>query len=106
MKIIITWVLLISFAFSTVHEYAFALYDENHCNISEYTDEFSFQGEHHNEDEMEHDICDVHFGYHHAMMLPQNNVLIEILYTKENLLSHKKEYHFNSTIDFFRPPRA
>ena len=99
MRIIITLALLFSFAFSTVHEYAFAFYDENHCSVSEYVDELSAPSKH-------DDICDTHFEYHHAAMFPQQRVELPRLHINESPQIHKENYFFLTAIDLFRPPRA
>ena len=98
MRILITLALLFSFAFSTVHEYAFAFYDENHCSVSEYVDEIEAPSEHHD------DICDSHFEYHHAYILPQASIVLgkEKLDTKP--LFHDESYAFSAHFDYIKPP--
>jgi hypothetical protein len=97
MKIIITLALLFSFAFSTVHEFAFAFYDEEHCSVSEYVDEINAPSEH-------DDICDTHFEYHHAFILPIQTVSIytKNMTSKPNL--YKEEYKFLADLNFIKPP--
>ena len=99
MKIIITLALLFSFAFSTVHEFAFAMYDENHCSVNEYVEELNAPSNH-------DDICDTHFEYHHAAMFPQSKLTLPKLYLNETPLLTQEEYFFLSSIELFRPPRS
>jgi len=97
MKIIITLALLFSFAFSSVHELAFAFYDTEHCSVNEYAQELESPSGH-------DDICDTHFEYHHAFLLPSEIVLAttKTITTKSNL--YKEEYKFLADLDYPKPP--
>lgn len=66
LKSIVILVLLFMMGFSIVHEYAFAFYDEDHCSAAEYVSELDAPGSH-------GDICDIHFEYHQAFLLPSQN---------------------------------
>jgi len=97
MKIIMTWAILFSFAFSSVHEFAYAFYDEDPCSVSEYVDEIAAPSQH-------DDICDSHFEYHHAYILPQVNVLISQTDLNTKPLLNKESYTFQANLDFMKPP--
>ncbi len=99
MKIIIILALLFSFAFSMVHEYAFAFYDEDHCSVSEYVDEFDGPSEH-------DDICDTHFEYHHAFILPIQESYLQATKITTKPTSYKEEYKFLVDLNFIKPPIA
>jgi len=99
MRIFITLALLFSFAFSTVHEFAFAYYDTQHCSVSEYVQEINAPSSH-------GDICDIHFEYHQASLLPQNSIDLPRLTLTERPLVLKEYYYFLSPIDHFKPPRT
>jgi hypothetical protein len=98
MKIIITLAILFSFAFSSVHEFAFAFYDNEHCSVSEYAQELESPSGH-------DDICDTHFEYHHATMFPQSSTKIQKIYLNNSPSIQKENYFFLTSIDLFRPPR-
>jgi len=97
MKIIITLALLFSFAFSTVHEFAFAFYDTNHCSVSEYVDELDSPSKH-------DDICDTHFEYHHAYLLPQTDIVLHKNSENSKPTFYKESYKFLANLDFIKPP--
>ena len=98
MRIIITLALLFSFAFSSVHEFAFAIYDENPCSVSEYVDEIQSPNSHHD------DICDTHFEYHHAFLLPSEIVLARTNKMTRKPNFYKEEYKFLADLDYPKPP--
>jgi hypothetical protein len=58
-----TLALLIAFAFSMLHEYAYAALDDDHCSVQEYVHELSQPSDH-------GDICDTHYEYHTSYLLP------------------------------------
>jgi len=97
MKIIITLALLFSFAFSTVHEFAFAFYDEDHCSASEYAQEIESPSKH-------HDICDTHFEYHHAYLLPQTQIHLHKYNKNTKPTFYKESYKFLAHLDYIKPP--
>jgi len=97
MRILITLALLFSFAFSTVHEFAFAFYDNDHCSVSEYTDELSAPSGH-------DDICDTHFEYHHAYLLPQQSLVLTKTYVNTKPIFYTESYTFVVDLDYPKPP--
>lgn len=98
-KSMLPLILLFVMSFSLVHEYVFASYDNNHCSVSEYISELEVPSGH-------GDICDIHYEYHHAYLLPQYSILAQMNSTN-SLLSQKKEsYIFQTNLKFFKPPIA
>lgn len=96
-KSIITLALLFSMSFSIVHEYAFAFYDEDHCNVSEYVYELQAPSSH-------GDICDVHFGYHATYIL-SSQYLHQFSMAKDGLFSNLNEAYISyNPSELYKPP--
>jgi hypothetical protein len=96
-KSLITFSLLFVLGFSIVHEYVFAVYDNNHCTVSEYINEIEVPTSHDS-------ICDIHFEYHQAFLLPQDIILIHSNDLSTNTIIRKESYLFQTYLDFFKPP--
>lgn len=80
MKRLTSILLFITMSFSILHGVVVDYSHENHCDSSEYTEDFSvsihYDGETH---EHESDtLCDSHFMYHLSFLVPQNFLLDEI----------------------------
>ncbi len=74
------------------------MYDNNHCNITEYVGEFdSPTGDH-------GDICDTHFEYHHAFILPSLTRVSYIKKTPTKPHLYKENYSFLADLDYPKPP--
>ncbi len=97
LKSIITLALLFVLGFSIVHEYAFALYEDNHCSAMEYVHELS-EGEAHD------DACDVHFEYHQSFLLSPKVVIPNVEYATLTDSLYKKSYNFQIELNLFKPP--
>ena len=99
MKNILTLLLLASFAFSSVHELAFTLYDEDHCSVQEYVSEIQTPSHH-------GDICDIHFEFHQAFLLPETALLLnKVLPYDDNFIVYH-DYFFQAQLQFLKPPIA
>lgn len=96
-KVLISLALLFSFSFSMVHEYAFAFYDTDHCNVSEYVEELSTPSEH-------GDICDIHFEYHHTFILTPYISLQDRNLIRLKQISMNESYSFKTSLKFTKPP--
>ncbi|MDQ7044422.1 MAG: hypothetical protein Q9M32_00715 [Sulfurimonas sp.] len=96
-KSIITLALLFTMSFSVVHEYVFAFYDNDHCNVEEYISELEAPSHH-------GDICDIHFEYHVAYILP-SAPRYQIEVPQKNSFHIDKEIYlsFNS-LQLYKPP--
>lgn len=96
---VVTFVLLFVMSFSLIHEYFFINNDNDHCSIMQYINEQETPTNH-------YDICDIHYQYHHLYTAPENSILTYLL--SENFFrTYKKEsYHFQTNIEFFKPPIA
>ena len=97
MKTLISLVLLFSFAFSTVHEYAFAFYNNDHCEVSEYINELSSPSDH-------GDICDIHFEYHQAFILTPYVKLAKNASMNTKLNLFKENYNYKTSLKLTKPP--
>ena len=96
-KSLITLSLLFALGFSMVHEYVFAAYHGEHGDIVEYVNEFEAPSSH-------GDLCDTHFEYHQAFLLPQNTILPQNSNLSSNTPLNKETYQFQANLDFFKPP--
>lgn len=91
--------ILFALTFSMVHEYAYAFYDDGHCDVEEYTHESISEDSH-------VDICDKHIQYHQAYVLPTQTFVYQKKDLNSELTLYKESYHFQITQDFFKPPIA
>ena len=109
-KSFITFSLLFALSFTMVHEYVFAFYDNNHCDIKEYVQEL--QGSvtnhtaSHQESVHEDDICDIHFEYHQAFVLLHHLPLPQSHDLRSNIILTKETYQFHTYLKFIKPPIA
>ena len=98
-KSFITFSLLFALSFSMVHEYVFASYHNGHCESVEHADISETQSLH-------VDICETHFEYHQASLLPQNMLLPQSNNLGSKTISNKETYQFSANLDFLKPPIA
>jgi hypothetical protein len=109
-KSFITFSLLFAISFSIVHEYAFAFYDDKHCDTTEYVKEFQGPIVHdidsHESSAHEDDICDTHFEYHQAFLLLPNSHLLNGYDLRSNITLTKEIYQFQTNQKFIKPPIA
>jgi hypothetical protein len=107
-KSFITFSLLFAISFSIVHEYAFAFYDDEHCDTTEYVKEFQGPVAHdidsHESSAHEDDICDTHFEYHQAFLLLPNATLFQDYDLRSNITLAKETYQFQTNQKFIKPP--
>jgi len=96
-KSLVTLVLLFVMSFSILHEYTFAMIDEDHCSVSEYANEIA--GPVH-----KGDICDIHYEYHMAYLLPSEQKYPQTSYINTKPRIHKESYKFTQNLDFIKPP--
>jgi len=96
-KSLITFSILFALSFSMVHEYAFAFYDDEHCNVAEYISEIEAPSSH-------GDVCDIHFEYHQAFLLPQDTILPTNNDMNSKPVPAKDTYQFHVNLDFIKPP--
>ena len=110
MKSFVTLSLLLAISFSIVHEYAFAFYDDNHCDTTEYVEEFQGPVAHdidsHESSGHEDDICDIHFEYHQAFLLLPDPFLLQDHDLRSNIILTKETYPFQTNLKFIKPPIA
>lgn len=96
-KSLITLSLLFVLGFSMVHEYVFAFQDDDPCTVSEYVSEIEAPSSH-------GDICDIHYEYHQAFLLPQVTTLPQSSDLSSNTILCNEIYQFQANLEFFRPP--
>lgn len=109
-KSFITLSLLLAISFSIVHEYAFAFYDDAHCNTTEYVQELQGPITHgidsHELSKCEDDICEIHFEYHQAFLLLPDPSLLQDHDLRSNIILTKETYQFQTNLKFIKPPIA
>ena len=97
LKSLVTLSLLFVFGFSSLHEFAFANFDNDYCTTTKYVTELDSPQNH-------GDICDIHFEYHQAYLLPEN-IIAQNQHTNTSKDQIKKEsYNFKVNYCFLKPP--
>jgi len=102
-KNIFTFLLLFAMSFQVLHAFAIDMLDTHECQVSEYVHEFSQTS---NENNLEHDICDIHFEFHTAFLIPQNVTIKQTDYIQDKPYSLINEYEYNASRNFLKPPRS
>ena len=97
LKSLVTLSLLVVFGFSTLHEFAFAYFDDDHCTTTEYIAELDAPQNH-------GDICDIHFEYHQAYLLPENIIAQNPHTNTLKVQINKESYNFKVHSYFLKPP--
>ena len=97
LKSLVTLSLLFVFSFSIVHEFAFAYFDNDHCSTTEYVAELDSPQNH-------GDICDIHFEYHQAYLLPENIIAQNQHTNTSKVQINKESYSFKVNSYFLKPP--
>jgi len=97
LKSIVTLALLFVLGFSMIHEYAFTIFDPEPCSVTEYVQEF---------DAPTHvdDLCDAHYEYHHAYMLPQNDLFAQTDFINYVSIPENYSYTFKTYLKTIIPP--
>jgi len=98
-KQLTTFFILIALSFSLVHEFAFTLYDEKKCNVSEYISELNAPVEC-------GDICDIHYEYHQSYIATTYSLELNILSQKRELSLEHSHYKFTTIQKIVIPPIA
>ena len=98
-KSIATLALLFVMSFSVVHEFAFAYFDDGHCSPAEYISEIEAPTDH-------GDICDTHYEYHTAYVLPQVYAEFNPVQIRYNQISQSDSYLFKTYSKIIKPPIA
>ena len=91
------FVILLSLSFSIVHEFAFVTFDNSDCSVNEYVSELDYPSDH-------GDICDAHFEYHQAYILPVTDTFISYTSDKELLRNKHLSYIFAYRFELLKPP--
>ncbi len=101
-KNILTFLLLFVMSFQVLHAYAIDMLDTDACQVNEYVHEFSPSS---SGDNPKHDICDIHFGFHTAFIIPQNVNIAQTDYLQEKPYSLIHDYEYDASRNFLKPPR-
>jgi len=96
-KSLVTLVLLFVMSLSILHEYTFAMLDEEHCTFVEFAQEIAGPVD-------KGDICDIHFEYHLAYILPNTQNLLQASNIDTKPIILKESYKFTPNLDFIKPP--
>ena len=96
-KSIVSLLLLFVISFSLVHEFAFAYLDDEHCSTSEYIAELERPTEC-------GDICDVHYEYHAAYILPNTDLQFITTQINDNQITENDTYLFQTYSKTIKPP--
>lgn len=105
LKSLITLSLLLAMSFSILHSYAFAFYDDEHCNTSEYVQEFEGPNLHESSDS-HNDICDIHYEYHHPYLVPSNDTVAYLHVNNLYNIPENTTYLFETYSKTIKPPIA
>jgi len=98
------WSLLLLFAmsFSIVHDYAFAVLDDNHCSVEAYVAELSPSVSCEKADM----LCDIHFEYHTAYLFLEKSAYMPIIQKREDFFAYNEIFLSLDYFSFFKPPIA
>ena len=96
-KNLITLVLLFVMSLSILHEYTFAMVDENHCSVVEYVNEIAGPVD-------KGDICDIHYEYHLSYILPSKQKYPQTSTPDLKPTMKQESYNFALNLDFIKPP--
>ena len=97
---IVNFLVLLAMSFSTLHAYAIDLLDSDHCEVSEYVQEFSQPGDH----DQSGDICQIHHEFHIAFVMPEVTPMPNELKFSGAPFSTSAKHDFQSLKNFLRPP--
>jgi len=86
-------------SFSILHEYTFAMADDEHCTVIEFANEIAGPVD-------KGDICDIHYEYHMAYLLPSKQNLAQASNISTKPIIQKESYKFTPNLDFIKPPIA
>ncbi len=99
-KNILLFLLLFAMSFNTLHAYVLELVDIHPCEVSEYVLEFDKPVH----DENNHDICDIHHGFHLVFLMPFTTLMLHNTTASLHPLYSQQEHSYRYNPDFLRPP--
>ena len=97
---IVNFLVLLAMSFSTLHAYAIDLLDSDHCEVSEYVQEFSQPGDH----DQSGDICQIHHEFHIAFVMPEVTIIPTEPHFSSAPMSTLAIHDFTSLKNFLKPP--
>ena len=87
-------------SFSSLHAYAIALLDEEHCSVTEYVQEI----EQSLSTELSGDVCDVHHEFHVLFLLPETTLTTDATLTVTTTITVGESYNFYLQNNILQPP--
>lgn len=100
-KKIFSLLLLFAISFSVMHDYTFAILDNNHSFVESYISETSPIL-----DTNRDILCDIHFEYHMPYTFPTKELSLPILSKVDSFFSYNETFFSLKEFNFFKPPIA
>jgi len=88
-------------SFSIVHAYAIEMLDTHQCHVGEYVQEFSQPIN----DDVSEDICNIHYEFHTAFIIPESIKISQKITFNEALFSQIDKYDYTAYDNLLRPPK-
>lgn len=85
-----------------MHDYTFAVLDDNNCSINSCISEISNTAS----DETADTLCKIHAEYHASYPFIEKLAYVPIIQKRDNLFKYNKTFLSLSYFNFFRPPIA
>lgn len=100
-KKIYSLLLLFTISFSVMHDYTFALLDDNSPSVESYMNDLSAKGQ-----KRVDVLCDIHFEYHMPYTFPAKTPSIPLLKKADDLFIYKDLPVSLKEFNFLKPPIA
>ena len=97
---LVSILLLLAMGFSSLHAFAIDFLDGEHCEVTEYVQEFSQANAH----DQNGDICQIHHEFHIAFVLPEITLLPKKAHFSSATISTQAKHDFQSQKNFLKPP--
>ena len=102
LKKICSLLLLFAISFSIVHDYTFALLDDNHYSENTFISEVSSMASNATTDKS----CKIHIDYHSAYLFFEKSAYIPIIQRRNDLFAYNEIFFSLDYFNFFKPPIA
>jgi len=93
-------VLLFVMGFEVVHAFVIESFDTHHSSVYEYVDEFNQP----KGDDLSGDICSIHYEFHTAFVIPENNPFFLLPLPTQTPESEMTLYEYDTFHNFLKPP--
>jgi len=94
-----SFLLLIAMSFSLLHDYAFVLFEDDHCSMKEYVSELTVPNAN-----ADCEFCNTHFEYHTAYILPSNSLKLSTVHRYQTIFTGNTLFTSWNYSNFFKPP--